>query len=310
MATMCTVSLSLLSSVSFGAMQISVRVGTTRLGLPALAHAMSRGVFLCFLTAITLRRAGAKVPSARDARLLFARGTLGVAAMICKYSSIARLSLTEATAVTFTAPVLTIVFANLVLGEQILLADVAAATACFVGVLLIVTSKGFVIENSINTVESVAASQTTRKQGILFGLAGAVFTAGSTVTTRALGRRVHHQWNVLASGIVSIVLCIILLGESVLDVAQMAMSSKARVQALAVTAFSAYFGATAVTWSLQLVNAGTLAVLRNIDLPLSFVLGYLVLDEKQAALGTIVGSALIACTTLALGVNKMLRSQS
>lgn len=290
-------------------MQTSVRFGTTTLGLPALAHAIARGLCMCLVTPVTLYRLSAEIPDGKDGVKLFIRGVAGVGSMLCKYSCIARLPLTESTAVTFTAPAFTIALAKLVLDEDFLLADVVAAFFCFIGVLFIAKSPGFVDEPHVVSTTSIAKAS-ARREGIMFGLASAILTAASYVTTRSMGRRVHHQWNVLASGIVTILMCIALLGGSVSDIAQLAVSSKQRFTILTVTAFSAYLGTTAVNWSLQLLHAGTLSVLRNVDLPLSFVLGYFCLGEKHPSVETLFGAALIACTGLALGLSKFIFAPS
>jgi drug/metabolite transporter (DMT)-like permease len=107
------------------------------------------------------------------------RGLSGVGGMFCNFAALARLPLVEATAFSFTAPLITVVFAAIVLKERVRVYRWSAVIVGFVGVLVMLWPN-FDSRHFTGTATSVAAL------GTLFAMAAAIFHATSVIQTRRL----------------------------------------------------------------------------------------------------------------------------
>jgi drug/metabolite transporter (DMT)-like permease len=105
------------------------------------------------------------------------RGVTAVGAMFCNFSSLARLPVVDATAISFVSPLITVALSAVILKERVRIYRWSAVIAGFIGVLVMLAPR-LDIGNS-----AVAA---TGAVGAALGLMGAFFSAGSTVQTRAL----------------------------------------------------------------------------------------------------------------------------
>jgi drug/metabolite transporter (DMT)-like permease len=105
------------------------------------------------------------------------RGVTAVGAMFCNFSSLARLPVVDATAISFVSPLITVALSAVVLKERVRVYRWSAVIVGFIGVLVMLAPR-LDIGNS-----AVAA---TGAVGAALGLMGAFFSAGSTVQTRAL----------------------------------------------------------------------------------------------------------------------------
>lgn len=105
------------------------------------------------------------------------RGVVGTTAMLTGFASLALLPLPEASAIGYAAPILTVIFAALFLGERLRAFRLTVVGIGLVGVL-IVSVPNF-------TVQAASASLAL---GATFGLISATLRAGAIVTARALVR--------------------------------------------------------------------------------------------------------------------------
>jgi drug/metabolite transporter (DMT)-like permease len=105
------------------------------------------------------------------------RGMTAVGAMFCNFSSLARLPVVDATAISFVSPLITVALSAVVLKERVRIYRWTAVIVGFIGVLVMLAPR-------LNIGQSTAA--VTGAVGAVLGLMGAVFSAGSTVQTRAL----------------------------------------------------------------------------------------------------------------------------
>jgi drug/metabolite transporter (DMT)-like permease len=97
--------------------------------------------------------------------------------MFCNFSSLARLPVVDATAISFVSPLITVALSAVVLKERVRIYRWSAVIVGFVGVLVMLAPR-------LDIGQSAAAA--TGAVGAVLGLMGAFFSAGSTVQTRAL----------------------------------------------------------------------------------------------------------------------------
>lgn len=105
------------------------------------------------------------------------RGMTAVGAMFCNFSSLARLPVVDATAISFVSPLITVALSAVILKERVRVYRWTAVIVGFIGVLVMLAPR-------LDIGQSAAA--TTGAVGAALGLMGAFFSAGSTVQTRAL----------------------------------------------------------------------------------------------------------------------------
>jgi drug/metabolite transporter (DMT)-like permease len=107
------------------------------------------------------------------------RGLTAVGAMFCNFSSLARLPVVDATAIQYVSPLFTVALSAIFLKERVRIYRWSAVVVGFAGVLVMLSPHFNVERSAANAVAVVGAT---------FGLFGALFSAGSTVQTRALAK--------------------------------------------------------------------------------------------------------------------------
>jgi drug/metabolite transporter (DMT)-like permease len=107
------------------------------------------------------------------------RGLFGVGGMFCNFASLARLPLVDATAFSFTSPLITVVFAAIFLKERVRIYRWSAVIVGFIGVLVMLWPQ-FDPSHFSGSAGQVAAI------GSLFAIAAALFNAGAVIQTRRL----------------------------------------------------------------------------------------------------------------------------
>ena len=105
------------------------------------------------------------------------RGLTAVGAMFCNFSALARLPVVDATAISFVAPLMTVALSALILKERVRIYRWSAVIIGFSGVLVMLAPNLDIERSAANAAGTV---------GALLGLTGALFSAGSTIQTRAL----------------------------------------------------------------------------------------------------------------------------
>ena len=110
----------------------------------------------------------------------FLRGFAGTAAMALFFASLGLLPLPEVTALSYAAPLLTVVFAAMFLGETVRIFRITAVALGLTGVMIILFPR--------LTVISGAADETTAGLGAILVLTSAVFSALAQVFLRKLAQ--------------------------------------------------------------------------------------------------------------------------
>ncbi len=125
--------------------------------------------------------------------LLILRGFFGLGGLLCYFSAISQLTLSDVTVLHYTNPIFTALIAALCLGEKITRRHGIALFICVFGVVLVARpSILFGSENSLPV------------DGVAIALLGAVLAAAAYVTVRKLGKSEHPLVVVLYFPLVSV----------------------------------------------------------------------------------------------------------
>ena len=109
------------------------------------------------------------------------RGLISVAGMFLNFAALARLPLSDATAISFAAPLITVAFAALFLGERVRISRWSAVAAGFAAILVMLWP--YLDVRQFTPGGSASAAATI---GALCALAAAFTNAGSIIQTRRL----------------------------------------------------------------------------------------------------------------------------
>ncbi len=105
------------------------------------------------------------------------RGLMGTLAMGLGFSGLAYLPLPEVTAIGYAAPLLTVIFAAMFLGEEVRLFRISTVILGMIGVLIVLSPRLTVAKGAAGTAEAF---------GAVVVLGGAIFAALAQVTVRKL----------------------------------------------------------------------------------------------------------------------------
>jgi len=210
------------------------------------------------------------------------RGLTAVGAMFCNFSSLARLPVVDATAISYVSPLFTVALSAIFLKERVRIYRWSAVIVGFAGVLVMLSPHLDVGRSAAN---SVAVA------GAVFGLVGAFFSAGSTVQTRALAKSETTSSIVLYFSIICAVA-----GLATLPFGWLTPTWPEFAALIAI----GIFGGLAhifLTESYRLAEASLVAPFDYTSMLWALLLGYLVFGELPDAL-VFVGAAIIASAGL------------
>lgn len=289
-----------LSTLGYSGMSFFTHIAENKYGISVASSVFVRAVIhttfstvyiLCFLnTREMLSRF-----STTQRLLLIARGVAGSIGMVLVYTSLQKLPVGDAIAVYFCNPVITMMLSAALLGEAITRADGLAAFMSFAGILLI-ARPGFNDEAGI-------VSNSDRIIGSLAAFAGAWLGAAAYVIVRFLGTSVHFMTSVFSLSFACILTSVLLggfIGPSGL------IENKEGAINIIVAALFAFAGQVCLNKGLQHCRAGPGVLIRNLDVPISYVLGMLFLGEAPHWF-SFVGAGFVLSGTLMLALRAVLR---
>ena len=210
------------------------------------------------------------------------RGLTAVGAMFCNFSSLARLPVVDATAISFVSPLITVALSAIFLKERVRIYRWSAVVVGFAGVLVMLAPH---LDVSRTTASAVAVA------GAAFGLAGAFFSACSTVQTRALAKSETTSSIVFYFSLICAIagLCTLPFGWLAPTWTELA----------ALVAIGIFGGLAHIflTESYRLAEASLVAPFDYTSMIWALILGYIVFGELPHAL-VFVGAAIIAAAGL------------
>ena len=169
--------LKLLSALLFAVMSVLVRYLGER--YPVGQVVFFRSAFAILPVVIIYAWRGELEAAVRTGRPFHhaGRGATAVGAMFCNFSSLARLPVVDATAISFVSPLITVAMSAIFLKEHVRIYRWSAVIVGFAGVLVMLAPHLSVGSSTASAAGAVGAA---------LGLTGAFFAAGSTVQTRSM----------------------------------------------------------------------------------------------------------------------------
>lgn len=285
------------STVGFSIMSILERLAQTRYGLPTPPALMIRGsvqaIFaLVALPVMTDPRAQLSLP-ARTKWLLALRGAIGAIAVVLHITSLRYIPAGDAIAIFFTSPIFTMLFARLILKEPISSVHILAAVLSLTGGI-IVTSPA-----TDGTILTVPAKD--RLIGSACAGTAAVFSSLVYIILRSLGTGIHYMSSVLSLGVG--VTTVSVLAGGVFNPFNLAGDEVPGVLTMLLATLFAFTGQMGINRGIQLCPAGPGALIRNIDVPMVYLLAVIFLQEIPTMLRAF-GSLLVVSSALLIALRK------
>jgi len=290
------------SAFSFSVMALLVRMGAIfkEMRFPSFQLVLSRSVFQFAAATVVLLSLGRNPLGPKEMRIwLLMRGLVGGVGVIFLFFSLTKLSLGECTVLVFTMPIFTIVFSRIFLGEPLDVVDEAFGLLCLCGIALVAQPHMLFDPNF---------SQAARDRlfGACAALAAALAQASIFIIIKSMGGRVHYMMNVQYLGLVCALISPI--GAVVFKEHKWHLPSS--LEEGVVLLGVGFFGLLAqifISRGLQLCRAGAGAILTNLQILFSFVLGVVFLDEIPSAT-SVIGGLIILTSTLGVACNKIFRN--
>jgi drug/metabolite transporter (DMT)-like permease len=211
------------------------------------------------------------------------RGLVGTSAMGLGFAALGLLPLPEATALGYAAPLLTVIFAAMFLGEQVRVFRLSAVFVGLVGVMIVLAPR--------LTVVSLADTSELQAVGAVAALLGAVFAALAQVFVRKL---VHTEAT-------AAIVFYFSLTAAVLSLTTLAFGwvvPTAREVALLVGAgILGGVGQILLTESYRHAETSVIAPFEYVSMLLALVLGYVIFEELPTG-AMLTGAALIVAAGL------------
>ena len=203
------------------------------------------------------------------------RGLVGTTAMGLGFTALGLLPLPEATALGYAAPLLTVIFAAMFLGEQVRVFRLTAVAIGLVGVVVVLSPR--------LTLTNVEVASKIETIGAMAALLGAVFAALAQVFVRKL---VHAEQT--AAIVFYFSLTATILSLATLPFGWVLPTSREAALLIAAGLFGGV-GQILLTESYRHAEMGVIAPFEYVSILFALVLGYVVFDEIPTA--TMLGGA-------------------
>lgn len=261
-----------LSAFFHALMSFFIRVAESSYGYPSVSCIIVRACTSISLSLIYLgvhRLFHTLSLPAKHFALLSLRGLFGAATGVCTFYSLQYLPVGIAITILYASPAITSVLAAIVLRDPFTLSQFVTLVINFTGVTL--TSRGSYTDHAI------------ANQFVLIGVAyafGAAFCASAVfILVRLMGLRVHFILGCLFYGVGCVLLACVLGTRA--DVAAILHNHKGTLYAT-LSGFAGFGSQTMLTRALQIIHPGPAAVVRSLNVPISFTLGLVFLSEKPS----------------------------
>lgn len=287
-----------LSCFGFSAMTLLVRVAEERyhfsamscLYIRAVVHTVLSSLYItCFLNVRDLVFSLTR----RQCMLIFIRGFLGASAIAAFYFSVQMLPVGDVTAIFFSSPVFTTLLCALLISERITAVESVCGAVSMLGVVLVARPG----------MGSNLISAEHRLLGSTYAFTAALLASCSFVAVRSLGTSVHYMPFVFSLALMSIAVSALMGGMC--GVNDMLHNKEGTFVAF-LSALCSFLGQTFLHHGLQRCRAGPGLLVRNLDVPFTYVLALIFFEEKPN-LWSVVGSCLMLGTTGIIGWRQMLK---
>lgn len=293
-----------LAALFWSILSFGIHISTTVFQVPVLACILVRGIVTMILTGILIGilRPPRLVPEKSAVLPLFLRALAGTIGCYCIFSAVKFLPIGEATTIFSTSPAITMLLSALVLHEPVTLVDAGAVVSTFIGVALVSQPTFLFHRNQTDIVGSVETKFEHTDIGLAFALGAACCASSVYTLTRAMGTRIHFILNVIVISIsFSLFALIFSPAEDFINLFNNRMGLL-----VVIVASAASFGCVAsFSRGLQLCRAGPAMVIRTLDIPITYVCGFIFLSETVSPL-KLMGVVLIFGSSAAIGLREIL----
>lgn len=288
----------LFAACCFSIHAFCIRLSESTYSVPFTVNLLSRGLIhvtgSCIYFIATTRPLSTLFDSPLSRRqllLLALRGFVGTVALLTFYLSIGLLPIGSAISVFFLNTVFTAMMSRIFLNETVQTTDLLAIALSAVGTSLIAFTQGS--DGSSLTLLGVA----------LIAVAALLASFAYTII-RHLGMTINFMSSVLAFSSFCVLASIPLRAPQALY--EMLSNPEHRNALLPVgsAGLISFVAQCALNLGLQRARAGPAVLITNIEVPITFLLGYLFLGEKPGWL-TALGSLCIVGATLTIGIMKL-----
>ncbi len=211
------------------------------------------------------------------------RGLVGTAAMGLGFTALGLLPLPEATAIGYAAPMLTVIFGAMFLGEEVRIFRLTAVTVGLIGVVIVLSPR--------LTITNVEVASKFEAIGAMAALLGAVFAALAQVFVRRL---VHTEQT-------STIVFYFSLTAAALSIATLpfgwTLPTPWQATLLVAAGLLGGIGQILLTESYRHADVGVIAPFEYVSMILALVLGYALFEEVPTAT-MLAGAALLVAAGL------------
>lgn len=220
------------------------------------------------------------------------RGIFGAASYAITYTALSLAPIGIVTSIFFLNPISTTIVSSFVLKEKISSTECYAASLSILGALLVANP----------TMEIPTKLSHDYLSGISLAFLSAMMVSAAFVSIRALGRRVHFMVNVISFAIGGTTLGVLLGGTHLTG------TTKGLWMTVGGCVLG-FFGQCLLNLGFQYARASTGSLLRNVDVPLAYILGIIFLGEVPH-LVSIFGSSLVIVATIIVAMGAMKKKES
>lgn len=262
----------IVSAMGFAMMSVCVKAAANR-GIPVLEIVAFRAAVSLVLSYLDVKRKRISIWGTKR-WLLFARGAVGAAALICIYHTMSRLTLADATVLQYTYPAFTVVLALIFLGESINRATVLCIGLSLIGVIIMV-QPGW-----IPSFADISPANLT------LALSGAFGSAIAYVLVRRLSQTEDSSVIIFYFPLIALPISLIGLGGGFV------VPNLSQLGILIMVGVFTQIGQIGLTKALSIERAGSVSAFGYIQVIFSAVLGILLFNEIPT-LATVLGGVLI-----------------
>lgn len=248
---------------------------------------------LVYLTALILDDGSKTFRVPRECLPLLAmRGVCGAVALALVYGAIRLVPLGVAISLYFINPIFTFLLGRLVLGERAGIQESLASVLSIGGVWL--------ISNPSTKIDTSGIQVSSYMFGAGLAIMGAGVVSVAMVCIRSLSSRIHPLVNVMSHAMGASVLGLCMGGPNMDEL----KNNPRAVLLIAGACLAGFAGQCLFNTAFKYCRAGTGSVLRTIDVPLSYILAFLFLDEKPN-LTSLLGSLFVVSGVVLIGLNEI-----
>ncbi|SMR99090.1 aromatic amino acid exporter [Vibrio mangrovi] len=267
-----------LSALGFALMSACVKAGS-QYGVPVFEIVAARALVSLIISYLDVKRKKISIWG-NNHKLLFARGAVGTASLMCVYYSVTTLPLAEATILQYMHPVFTALLAVIFLKERIQPATLICIVMCLLGLY-------FILQSDSGTEISTALPPLS----VLLALLGAFGSSIAYVIVKKLSRTEDSSVIIFYFPLVALPVSSLLIGDDFI------MPDFNLIILLILVGVFTQVGQYGLTKAMQTQDAGRASAFAYVQIIVSILIGVVAFNEIPS-LWTYLGGAMIVSGAL------------